>query len=300
MRLAGKIPEALNAASLVDFLYTQGIASRVERDGDHWQFWIYDEDQLPRGREELTKFLASPDDPRYREASTAADRLRNETVERELAARRNVIEVSHPAGMNPRGNRPLTMTLLAGMAFVFVMSDFGKNDAVFRPLLLTNFVGDFASGTALPEIRNGEWWRLFSSIFIHFHIAHFLFNAMGLVSFGSMIETLRGTFRFAILVAFLDVTSGLFQFWWDGGGMAGGMSGVLYGLFGYIWMKAWFEPRSGFVMQNQTIVIMHLWHLLCMGGYLGSIANAAHVSGQIVGMLIGYAPTLWRIATRRG
>ena len=77
------------------------------------------------------------------------------------------------------------------------------------------------------------------------------------------------------------------------------MSGVVYGLFGYVWMKARFQPELGLAISPNTILFMMLWFFLCMTPWIHSlfgsgVANVAHASGLIAGMLIGYAPVLWR------
>ena len=76
--------------------------------------------------------------------------------------------------------------------------------------------------------------------------------------------------------------------------MFGGMSGVLYGLFGYLWMKGRFEPELGLALSPRLILLLIGWLFLCMTGVLGSVANTAHVAGLAVGMVIGVAPYLWR------
>ncbi len=78
----------------------------------------------------------------------------------------------------------------------------------------------------------------------------------------------------------------------------GGMSGVVYGLFGYIWMKARFQPELGLGISSRTIGFMMICFFLCMAPgarfLIGGVANMAHAGGLITGMLIGYAPALWR------
>jgi GlpG protein len=77
------------------------------------------------------------------------------------------------------------------------------------------------------------------------------------------------------------------------------MSGVVYGLFGYVWMKARFQPELGLGIGPQTITILMIWFFLCMTPWFQSligsgVANMAHASGLLAGMLIGYAPVVWR------
>jgi len=67
----------------------------------------------------------------------------------------------------------------------------------------------------------------------------------------------------------------------------GGMSGVVYGLLGYVWMQAHFNPGSQFTLQKQTVVLMIVWFFLCLSGVMGPIANTAHGVGAGVGILWG-------------
>ena len=67
----------------------------------------------------------------------------------------------------------------------------------------------------------------------------------------------------------------------------GGISGVVCALFGYIWMKGLYEPEQGMVLHPNSITMVLLWLALCMTGWMGPIANAAHVVGLIVGVAFG-------------
>ena len=66
-----------------------------------------------------------------------------------------------------------------------------------------------------------------------------------------------------------------------------GFSGVIYALFGYIWMKGLYQPEQGMFLHPNSITIMLLWLVLCMTGVLGPIGNAAHFVGLIVGVAFG-------------
>ena len=100
------------------------------------------------------------------------------------------------------------------------------------------------------------------------------------------------------MVLAIAVASNLVQYWASGPAF-GGMSGVVYGLFGYLWMKSRFDPWSGMHMDQQTVVILIAWFFLCMTGWVGPIANWAHGVGLVVGMAIGYAPTAWKDLKRK-
>jgi GlpG protein len=69
----------------------------------------------------------------------------------------------------------------------------------------------------------------------------------------------------------------------------GGMSGVVYGLFGYVWMKGKYSPHEGMALHPQTVFYMIAWFVLCFTGWVGSIANSAHAVGLLMGMAFGIA-----------
>jgi GlpG protein len=114
-----------------------------------------------------------------------------------------------------------------------------------------------------------------------------------LTALGTLIEVRRGTLRLAGLVLISAVISNLGQFLWmertnpDGFHGFYGMSGVVYALFGYIWMKMVYEPDQGLMIHPNNITIMMLWLFLCMTGVVGPIGNAAHVVGLVVGIVFG-------------
>jgi GlpG protein len=72
------------------------------------------------------------------------------------------------------------------------------------------------------------------------------------------------------------------------------MSGVVYGLFGYLWMKSRYEPGSGFYVTQNTVVWMVGWFLMCLFGVIPGVANAVHAAGFLVGIIVGRWPSLWR------
>jgi len=67
----------------------------------------------------------------------------------------------------------------------------------------------------------------------------------------------------------------------------GGLSGVVFALFGYLWMKGQYEPEQGMMLHPNTVTMMLFWLVLCMTNLLGPIANAAHVVGLLVGVTFG-------------
>jgi GlpG protein len=139
-----------------------------------------------------------------------------------------------------------------------------------------------------------DYWRLLTPIFLHFGIAHLAFNSIWLSMLGSRVESLMGSVHLVLLVVVSGLVSNLFQFWWSGMPNFGGMSGVIYALLGYLWIGNIVAPTAGMELPQGIFGFMIGWLVLCMTPLLPSvfgigIANAAHVGGLVIGMIIGLA-----------
>ena len=143
----------------------------------------------------------------------------------------------------------------------------------------------------LPEIRHGELWRLFTPMFIHFGLLHLLFNMVWLLDLGTMIERRQSTRVLSALVLVIAALSDFGQYLWQGPGF-GGMSGVVYGLIGYIWLRGKFDPASGLFLHSSTVTMAVIWFVLCLAGVFPYVANAAHGVGFAVGIAWGYVSAL--------
>jgi GlpG protein len=97
-----------------------------------------------------------------------------------------------------------------------------------------------------------------------------------------------GTASFLELVLLSGVVSNFGQFAFASP-FFGGMSGVVYALFGYVWMRAKFDPASGLRMDGNTVMWMIGWFVLCLTHVMGPVANIAHGVGLAVGMVWGFA-----------
>ncbi|MBV9126518.1 MAG: rhomboid family intramembrane serine protease [Verrucomicrobia bacterium] len=184
--------------------------------------------------------------------------------------------------------RPVTWLLIGGSVAVALLSNFGGNKSLVGQMLLSwspYQLGNPAS--FLPEIvQHGQVWRLFSPMLLHFGPMHLIFNMLALADLGGVIERQMGSWRYFVLIVALEIVSALTQYLTSSPNF-GGMSGVLFGLFGYAWMQGKFNPAGGLVLTQQTITIMLGFFLLCFTGFVGAIANGAHAGGLILGALIG-------------
>jgi GlpG protein len=297
LRQIGTLPKNLDPQVLGDHLLSQGMKTRFDERPDGWLVWIYDENQVSRAQGELMSYLDHPDDPRFVAAGEAAQAVRRKEQQLDREYRKNFRFVTDQwSGLRVR-RRPLTMALVVISLLVFLLGESPAGAKVENALLISTRHYDPHRGlvydNGLAEVEAGQVWRLVTPIFLHFGLLHIVFNCWATIVEGTLIETARGTLPLAALVLVSAVASNLGQYYFMdlyGPGTVhsfGGLSGVGYAMFGYLWMKGMYEPEQGMILHPNTISTMLIWLVLCMTGLLGPIANAAHVVGLVVGILFG-------------
>jgi len=290
VRSIGHLSDENSARLFGDFLLAQGVGNQVERQGDReWTIWISEEDNVDRAAKLLAEFRENPADLKYRTAAESAAEVRASKAKEEAAYRKKLRrgrQLFRP--MTSYAFGPLTFVLIVISVAVFIFSKFGTDPERVLALFISATDGD----RTLPEIRHGEIWRLFTPMFIHFNVLHILFNMLWLRDLGSMIEGRQNSFQLAILSLVIAAGSNLAQYYAKGP-VFGGMSGVVYGLLGYVWIRGKRDPGSGLYLHPSTVTMMIIWFLACATGILGPIANYAHGAGLLIGMAWGFLSS-WR------
>ncbi len=305
MRLLATISEQSKAEAFVAYLLTQQISTHVEpaSPDDQWELWIRDEDRLDEARKELNDYLASPDNSKYQEAVRQAQRIVQEKRKQRQEASRNVKTGRSVFRGGPQGTGrvpPITLFLIIISAIISLVTNFmdPMDGNEFGNLVLDEiqFVStrDFLMTKNDPaaSLKKGEVWRLFTPIFPHGNTMHLLFNVLALIQLGQIVERMEGTFRFAFLVLitaiFSSLLQGLLPEKFFGYPFFGGLSGVVFGLFGFLLMKSNLRPEMGVRLSQISVVIMLVWMVAGFTGMMGPIANMAHLGGFIAGITLAY------------
>ena len=147
------------------------------------------------------------------------------------------------------------------------------------------------------QVWTGQLWRPFTCVLLHGDLLHVLFNVYWLAVFGPAIENWLGSYKTLALIVLLAYVSSLGEyvlgFWLSGiHSSLVGLSGVVYGMFGLLWVGGWHRAELRDVCNEQVIQGMIAWFFFCMVmTYLEwmPIANIAHAAGLAQGMLIGMA-----------
>jgi GlpG protein len=319
MRHIGTLPDEEQARRLADYLLTLEVAAEVRPARDGWGLWVVHEDRVSRGRDELEAYLRAPDDPRYREAAREARERRRDAERAEREHARKTVEMRDRLDVVTPRRCPVVHGLIVISVAVALLTGFGRNYSDLVPFYVSPPVINVEfrpadpetgrPGSALPvqgsaglrPILRGEVWRLFTPMFIHYGVPHLVFNMLALYWFGSLIEMRKGSWTLLALILAACPVSFVAQYAWDFQqygldrvSLPGGMSGVVYALFGYCWMRGEYDPEGGLGVGQSTVIWMLMWLALCFTGGLGPIANAAHLGGLVFGMGAGLGPYLFR------
>ena len=299
MRKIGTLPSEQQAKLFEDFLLTEEIGANIDTSGDEWNIWILDEDQVEQAKQELAAFTKNPGAEKYQAATRQAEAIRDEKIAQARAAVKRQVKVRDTWNQPFTSRCPVTSLLIGVSVVVFLLMQTNDyNIPIRQALSICSFEvsGDMVRyDTRLLDIQKGELWRLVSPIFLHFGPLHILFNCIMTYQLGGAIEINRGSLKLAAMVILIAVPSNLAQYWFAGP-MFGGLSGVVYGLFGYMWMKSLYDPQSSFFIPPNMVIILIGWFFLCMAGVVGNVANYAHGFGLGTGIVIGLASTWLREA----
>lgn len=295
MRQLGTIQPDDQAARFGAYLLTLGISAHIEQEEQGWSIWIREEDDVPKAKEELARFEADPNAKRYEGVEKAAAEVQKQERERHQEAKKNVVDFRSQWRKPGYEKVPLVVALIIISAAVTLLTNMGARGNKYMPYV-TFAPPDSTEAMVDPFvfIWRGEFWRLISPIFMHMGPIHILFNMMWLFVLGGQVERIRGAGRLAAMVIFSAVFSNCAQAAApaDMGGSYyfGGMSGVNYALFGYVWVKSWLAPSSGFMISDFQTWFMLGWLIFCLTPLAGNVANIAHFAGLIFGVVIAYAP----------
>lgn len=287
MRFIGHVKGEANAQLFSDYLSSLEIKSSVDHDtDDKWAVWIYSEDQVETGKQHLAEFLAHPSDPKYIQGARHGEQVQSREREAEAKLSQRVYTRDNIWRNTSIG--PFTLALIVISVGCSLYTGFSWHPVQLHALYMSEYFSK-----SLPEVQHGEIWRLITPIFVHMGPIHLLFNMLWLKELGTFIEVREGSWKFLLLVVILALASNFAQLYWSGPRF-GGMSGVVYGLFGYVWMRGKFDPFSGYIVPQQTVYVMVGWFFLCVFQIIPNVANAAHAGGLVIGMAAGAFPALLR------
>ena len=135
-------------------------------------------------------------------------------------------------------------------------------------------------------ISNGEWWRLFTPMFLHAGLMHLLFNMFSLFIFGPELEKLAGKARFLTIYLLSGIFGNIATFFLQDPDYASvGASGAIFGILGAFGALVYYTKHI--MPQLRQIIVPMIVISIIMTFLQPNINTTAHIVGMIVGFLIG-------------
>ena len=156
----------------------------------------------------------------------------------------------------------------------------------------------------MPLVRDrGEWYRLFTAMFLHFGPEHLGSNMISLFALGSFVERCFGKVRFLVIYLVSGLAGNLLVYVTDilsgagGTAVSAGASGAICGLLGVFIVFALLPQMKGMFPMKRVLIAVLL--VLAPGLSDGSINMTAHIGGLIGGFLITWPVYFSTTALRR-
>ncbi|WP_437614719.1 rhomboid family intramembrane serine protease GlpG [Erwinia sp. V71] len=257
------------AQAFVDYMATRGVRLRIEH-GETYTLLLDDESQAALVENELQQFVRDPLHPRYQDASWQSGNTASGLQYQRSSILANIRE---RAG-------PLTMVVMIACVAVYI---------------LMQIVGDrtmlYWLAWPASESQYFQVWRWVSHALLHFSLLHIAFNVMWWWYLGGAVEKRLGTGKLVVIALISALLSGWMQAKFSGIWF-GGLSGVVYALMGYVWLRGERDPASGVFLERGLMAFAILWLVIGYFGAFGlAIANAAHVTGLLVGLAMAAVDT---------
>jgi membrane associated rhomboid family serine protease len=140
-----------------------------------------------------------------------------------------------------------------------------------------------------PAVADGEWWRLVTSMFLHFGLLHIAFNMYALFLFGPILEQLYGHLEYAVIYLLCGLGGSVLTVLAAPGIPAAGASGAIFGLFGLAFVVSrrrhlLLGPQARAILsQVGILLVLNLFITFTVPG----ISWTGHVGGLAVGAALG-------------
>lgn len=178
--------------------------------------------------------------------------------------------------------KPLfSWVILALNVLIWLLMTFSGGST--RPDVLIRF------GAKVPWlVASGEYWRLFTAIFLHIGLLHLAFNSYALYSLGPQVESLFGRSRFLVLYMLSGLAGSVASYALTAS-ISAGASGAIFGLIGALAVylrrhRDLLGRRGQRALHNIVVVILYN---LVLSFTVPGIDVFGHLGGLVGGLVVG-------------
>lgn len=139
------------------------------------------------------------------------------------------------------------------------------------------------------EVFDGDYWRLFTCIFLHGGFLHLAYNALALAFVGIFMEPLLGRVKFITYYIICGIASSLASIIWHDHTLSVGASGAVFGMFALAIFVDYFKTKS--FNSNKSMVYLFVGFAginFIYGLVVPNTDNAGHFGGFLAGIVLAY------------
>jgi len=204
-------------------------------------------------------------------------------------------------------NKPFFTYILLVVCTTMLIVSIGVNGWIIEPLSENPMIGpsaqtllDMGAKKTSLIVDDGEWYRLFSPMFLHAGLIHFFLNMLALWFIGSAVEQCHGFLSAAIIFIIPAVGGTILSAIFLREPISVGASGGIFGLVGacladiFMNWNLLFSKQVNFTDKERTV--KHVWVLVwlildiiinCLLGLTPLVDNFTHLGGMVYGFLCG-------------
>ena len=265
-----KVKQHNIALLFANYLTSLDIDAKVQKDDSDYVIYCASH-KIAQAKEIFAEFIADPYQEKYQQAAWQSGQVSQvQDNSPSLITSFKQQFLAH-AGV-------VTLTVFALCWLVFIASLLGFARPTFELL-------HFYPKLTIEAFFDSPL-RLLGPALFHFSWLHIVFNTMWWWQLGGSVERTLGKGALINLFLITALVSNLGQFMVSGPNF-GGLSGVVYGLVGYVWWYGWLAPEKGLMISKPIIGFLLFWLLLGYADVLPvNMANTAHLLGLVSGCLL--------------
>jgi len=260
------------ALLFANYLLSIGIKATTQQ--EEAQFIVYCQaDKIEQAQLIFEQFIENPYDEKYQQAA-----WNNAATTQVSSDHPSLLTSFKEQFLAHAGMVTLTVFILCWL--IFIASLLGWGNSLFQELRFFNHL--------TTERLFSEPWRILGPALFHFSWLHIVFNTMWWWQLGGNIEHKIGKGTLIQLFLLTAIISNMGQFLVSGANF-GGLSGVVYGLFGYVWWAGRLAPKSGLHLPQSIVGFLLFWLVLGFVDVLPvNMANTAHLLGLLSGGFLAW------------
>lgn len=275
----GVMRERGAALKFADYLNSIGIKATAKPGfGANYSIFVANDADISKAKLELLRFGNNPFAKAYNQAAWSQGKTPKR--ERTISSRSGLLSFS--MGTYTWSLVSVTSILEVACLVIFVL---GLVPSIDHALL------SGLSWYSLDQLTSGQVWRVLTPVLLHFGILHLLFNLVMFEAFARPIERHFGAWKLGYIIGAIALVSNILQFMFlqsdlgQGNTIFGGLSGVVYGVIGYMGVLSRRQDLPSDLRLPPGLLLVSAI-FIGIGFFLSGIANICHLGGLLMGMAL--------------